>query len=80
MVNKEYIDVLVLIDKNGKKRPLGLIWKDGRRFLIGRILDISPAASLKAGGAGIRYTCEVNGKATFLFDEEGRWFVEGRRS
>lgn len=80
MANKEYVDVLVLINKEGKKRPLGLIWKDGRRFLIGRILDVCPAASLKAGGAGIRYTCEVNGQAAFLFDEEGRWFVEGRSS
>ena len=71
-----YVSVLALINPEGKKKPLGFIWEDGRKILINDILDVRRAASLKAGGAGVRYTCEVSGKVIFLFDEEGRWFVE----
>ncbi len=73
---KVYVSVLALINPEGKKKPLGLIWEDGRKILINEVLDVRRAASLKAGGAGVRYTCEVSGKVIFLFDEEGRWFVE----
>ena len=75
---KVYVGVLALINPDGKKKPLGIVWEDGRRFAIDTVLDIRPAASLKAGGAGIRYTCEVSGKVVFLFEEELRWFVERR--
>ena len=73
---KVYVSVLTLINPEGKKKPLGLIWEDGRKILINDVLDVRRAASLKAGGAGVRYTCEVSGKVIFLFDEDGRWFVE----
>ena len=37
------------------------------------------AASTKVGGTGIRYTVQICGKPTFLFDEEnGKWFVEAK--
>ena len=35
-------------------------------------------ASLKAGGCGIRYTIRIGARDTYLFDEDGRWFVEMR--
>ena len=38
--------------------------------------DVRPAASLKSGGAGIRYTCYIDGKKTYLFLEENKWFYE----
>jgi len=38
----------------------------------------SQAASLKAGGQGMRYTCRIAGKQVFLFCDDGRWFVEGK--
>ena len=77
---KVYVGVLALISPEGQKKPLGIVWEDGRKFLINNILDVRRAASLKAGGAGIRYTCEIAGKVLFLFDEDGKWFVEGRAS
>ena len=33
----------------------------------------------EVGGTGIRYTVQICGKPTFLFDEEnGKWFVEAK--
>ena len=45
---------------------------------IDRVLDVRRAASLKAGGMGIRYTVRINGKQSYLFYEEPRWFVEAK--
>jgi hypothetical protein len=39
-------------------------------------LDIRRAASLKAGGCGVRYLCKIMGTETYIFFEEDKWFVE----
>lgn len=75
--NKVFVKVLVQYDEYGNKRPLELEWEDGRCFEIDRIIDICKAASLKAGGAGTRYTVQILGKIRYLFLEDERWFVEG---
>ena len=43
---------------------------------VDRVLDIRPAASLRSGGAGLRYTCSIAGVPTYLFLEETKWFFE----
>ena len=44
-----------------------------------RVIQKCRAASTKVGGTGIRYTVQICGKPTFLFDEEnGKWFVEAK--
>lgn len=73
---KRYVDVFARFDTDGKIIPIKITWHDGTVFYIDRVLYICRAASLKAGGAGIRYTCRINGKETYIFLEENRWFVE----
>lgn len=73
--DKHYTDVKVLFDKQGNITPLSMTYND-EEFEVDRITDIRPAASLKSGGAGIRYTCFVDGKKTYLFLEENKWFYE----
>lgn len=73
---KTYVEVTARFTPEGEIFPLKLLWSDGSVFFIDKVLDIRPAASLKAGGAGIRYTCRINRVDTFLFLEENRWFVE----
>ncbi len=73
---KRYVDVVARFDTDGRIIPVKLLWHDGTVFYIDRVLDIRKAASLKAGGAGIRYTCRINNRETYIFLEENRWFVE----
>lgn len=73
--NKHYTEVKALFDEEGNILPLSMRYED-EEFPVDRISDIRPAASLKSGGAGIRYTCMVDGKLTYLFLEENRWFFE----
>ena len=75
---KIYVDVLAEFSKEGRVIPKEIIWDDGRHFTIDRIKDARRAASLKAGGVGIRYTCVIMGREKYLYYEDNNlWFVEG---
>lgn len=78
MSRKVFVEVQAKFDKNGNIVPLSILWEDGTVYTVDRVLDIRKAASLKVGGAGIRYTCRIKGKATYLFLDEQTWFVEGK--
>ncbi len=75
---KQYISVTARFDEDGNLLPLKIHWNDGRSFEIDKVTDIRYAASLKAGGAGLRYTCRICGAEKYLFLEENRWFVDAR--
>ena len=53
------LEVIAKFDVNGNIRPVSIVWEDGRVFPVDRILDIRKAASLKAGGLGMRYICRI---------------------
>lgn len=75
---KTFVDVILRQDKTGKTHPLSLVFDDVS-YQITRVKDVRRAASTKVGGTGIRYTIEVLGKESYLYEDEGRWFVEGKR-
>ena len=75
-MGKVDIEVVAKHDKAGRIQPLILVWEDGRKFPIDRVMDVRQAASLKAGGQGMRYTCRIAGKEVYVFCDEGKWFVE----
>ena len=77
---RKYVEVTAKFDVDGTVVPIEIQWEDGTKFEIDRILDIRRAASLKAGGAGIRYTCRIRGRVKYLWLEESRWFVEAKES
>ena len=76
---KQYVSVTARFDSDGNILPLFINWDDGRVFPIDRITDIRYAASLKAGGAGIRYTCRIKQNEKHLFLEENRWFINNEK-
>lgn len=82
---KVYVPVKVDFRADGTMLPREITWEDGERFEIDRVSDIRPAAALRAGGQGDRYTIWINGQQSYLFFERstnlsgnviGRWFVE----
>ena len=70
------VAVIVAIDRDGQVRPKKFQWKDGRLYPIDRVCKAERAASTKVGGCGIRYTIMVGGIPRFLYDEDGKWFME----
>jgi len=86
---KVYVDVNVKMTKDGKIIPISLIWEDGKRYHIDRVISVRPAPALKAGGQGDRYEILVNGKISrlwFTHNEDisdphvGWWFAEKESS
>lgn len=75
MARKVFVEVF---DTDGKITPLSLLWEDGTVYEIDRVLEVRRAASLKAGGMGMRYTVRIKGRQSYLFYEEPRWFVEAK--
>ena len=77
---KVYVEVNEDHKPDGTIIPRSFVWEDGRRYPVDRVTDIRPAASLKAGGAGLRYTVIACRKKVFMFLEEDqdrcRWFME----
>ena len=81
---KVYVSVIEVRYKDGRLRPLSVIWENEKRYKIDKVLDIRKAASLKAGGAGIRYKIRVRDREAYLFLEEDingvKWFMERKTS
>ena len=79
---KVYVEVTADFKPDGTIYPRSFKWEDGNRYEIDRILDMRRAASLKAGGTGLRYKVRVRHRETFMFLEDGsgtfRWFMERR--
>lgn len=75
-MKKTYVSVIAQFSADGQITPLSVIWRDGRKFPIDKILGQERAASIRAGGVGMRYHIRVNGKETYLWYEEPAWFVE----
>lgn len=78
MAYKKYVEMVVRCTADGAILPLAIRWAPGIMYEIDKVLDIRPAASLKAGGAGIRYTCRIRGHEKYIWREEDRWFVEAK--
>lgn len=73
---KKYVKVSATFDCDGNLMPTCIYWEDDRKFEIDKVTDIRYAASLKAGGAGLRYTVKIMGQERFLFFEDNRWFLD----
>ena len=58
-IRKEYVSILAQIHRDGSIQPLGIQQEDGRNYDIDEVKDRCRAASLKAGGYGIRYTIRI---------------------
>ena len=78
MAHRAYVRVLVDVDEDGRARPVRIFWEDGRAFDVDRLMDVRRAAATKAGGQGVRYTCRIRGREIYLFEDDGRWFVEAK--
>lgn len=76
--SKVYVDVMAEITKDGVLIPRMITWENGRKYEITRVKDKQRAASLKAGGVGIRYTIIIENKEVFLYLEEDKFFMERR--
>ncbi len=75
MLYKRYVEVVTLIGKQGEVRPLFLIWDNGIKYPVDKIIEVRNAAS-QVGGCGLLFRCMIGGQIRNLFFERNRWFIE----
>lgn len=73
---RKYVGVIVEHRIDGSKTPLRIIFPEGRCFDIDLVTERRRAAAVRAGGCGMRYTIRLYGQERYLFEDDGRWFVE----
>ena len=73
---KKYVDMIVQYTEDGQIIPLAVRWSPDQLYEIDRVLDVQRAASLRAGGTGIRYLCRIKGRERYIWLEENKWFVD----
>ena len=75
---KKYVEMIVRYTEDGQIIPLAVRWSPEQLFEIDKVLDVQRAASLRAGGTGIRYLCRIKGRERYIWLEENKWFVEAK--
>ena len=75
---KKYVDMIVRYTEEGQIIPLAVRWSPDQLYEIDRVLDVQRAASLRAGGTGIRYLCRIKGQERYIWLEENKWFVDAK--
>lgn len=80
---KEFVDVIAAhYAADGRIEPLRLRRAGGTTIIVSKVFDARKAASLRAGGAGIRYECRVVNAEDghefrlYLFHDGDYWFIE----
>ena len=73
---------------DGSISPEVIEWEDGTKYRIDRVLDVRRAASMRAGGSGIRYRVRVvwdtpEGQpaqaVSYIWrEDDNKWFVEAK--
>ena len=77
---KVYVEVQLTVSPEGDVRPTTIKFEDGTIYEIDRLRHRCRAHATKVGGTGIRYTVVIRGQETYLFEDDGKWFVEARGS
>ena len=75
---REYVTVRAEHATDGEVKPLAIKWHDDLWYEIDRASKPMQAHALKAGGHGLRYTVRIKSKETYLFFDNGLWFVEAK--
>ena len=75
---KVYVEVQLTVSPEGDVRPNTIKFEDGTVYVIDRLKHRCRAHATKVGGTGIRYTVVIRGQETYLFEDDGKWFVEAR--
>ena len=70
LYRKVYVDVITVMRRqDGTVLPLSFLWEDGKKYKIDRVKFITPAASLKVGGRGMKIYSHDQRSRTFFSSE-----------
>ena len=72
-MNKIPVDVEVEVRRDGEQIPKAVIWRDGRRFAISRVVYHCMSSSNEY--EGIRYTVIIGSAEKYIYRVNHTWYV-----
>lgn len=72
-MGKEIVTVEAECHPDGMLLPKAVVWKDGRRFQISKIVYYSTSPSGEY--EGIRYTVLIGSAEKYIYRVKNKWFV-----
>ena len=77
IMNKQYVRVSGTWEKDGLFNPLFVLWDNGAKYRIERIIQCCPAIGKDMRPRGLRYTCLfAYGQKRYLYFIDNHWFIE----
>lgn len=73
---KQYVEVVATHYVDGSIRPRRIIMANGLGYEIDEVKNIRQTVMQSTGESVQRYTIQIKNRETFLFYNDGRWFVE----
>ncbi len=77
-MRKVFVEVSATFGTDGNITPHAIVWEDGTKYEIDKVIDKKNRASMKAGGLGLRYTCRIENQQAYIFYDGEKWFVEAK--
>ena len=75
---KQYVEVIATHHIDGSVRPQQIIFSAGPIYDVEDVKGVKKVKTLSTLEIANRYTVQVKGKETFLYEDCGKWFVEMR--
>ena len=72
------VGVTLKVSPEGNVGPLTITFENGKTYTTDRLKERKRARATKVGGTGIRYTVVIQNRETYLFEDEGKSFVEAK--
>lgn len=73
-MQKHYVSVESTVDSDGILQPTKILWDDGRRWEIRKILHTCMPSHHEF--EGIRYTIKIGRVEKYLYRDGQRWYVD----
>lgn len=77
---RKYVRMIAVFSSDGQITPRAILLENGDVVEIRQVCEIRRAASMGAGGFGMRYTCISNSREIHVFFENNRWFIDSEMS
>ena len=66
---RQYVDVIARFGRDGDVEPVRVLWKDGRTFVIERVIEHSPFGTVNNGVSQACYTVLIRGEEKKIYLE-----------
>lgn len=73
------VAVIAKFPIDGIVKPVAVVWEDGRRFDVEKIVDFTQLPKMDASGFRYIYKCIIAGTDRCIYYNDDKWYLECRK-